>query len=147
MKKIGINIEDLATFVFKTNEEKNVILEVNSLRTVKELFYLCFDLFCKGLVILFGVNNKLVLNKLRENQIEEVRNKLLDVHINTNVVQYSKDTAILVDLLDQNMSVEKVLQNSINKISDMGDDMCLDEYEFEMLIGELFMTISFNISH
>ena len=54
MEKISINVEDLARYIFEINTNNKIFLDINSIKTNKELFFFYFDLFCKGLIITFS---------------------------------------------------------------------------------------------
>ena len=73
-KVMNIDVNDLATFIFKQNIDNNQLyINITSLKTHKQLFFLLFDLFCKGLLILYGSDNKLLLNKLEMSQFDEIK--------------------------------------------------------------------------
>ena len=75
MEKICINVENLARYIFQTNNTNKIFLDIKSIKTNKELFFFYFDLFCKGLVITFSEGNTLLLNKLTEEDFYKIKKK------------------------------------------------------------------------
>ena len=85
-----INIDYLAEFLFLRNTSNSLVeLTLGGIEDNKDFFFFCLDLFCKGLVLLYGKDNKLVINDINEEQFESVRKKLenagilakLNVHV------------------------------------------------------------------
>jgi hypothetical protein len=142
---VNVDIDNLATYIFKTNVDSQMFLQFSSIKTNRDLFYLCFDLFCKGIVLLFGKDNKFRLNDINDDHLDKIRRKLLFANIDTKIVQYPIDTAILIDIHDPSRSPKKVLSDSINKIGALETDLEIDEYEFSLLIDSVYIIISFGI--
>lgn len=146
----NIDITELAQYVFKNETESSIFIKINCLKTTKELFFLLFDLFCKGLIILFGDNNRILLNKLDMDQFDKVRAKLKLAHVDLNLHLYDKETAILLDMIPSNLDdrFEKtIIQNSLNKIQQMGDNEDLKDYVFQLYMNETLYNINFDIIH
>lgn len=146
----NIDITELAQYVFKNESESSIFIKINCLKTTKELFFLLFDLFCKGLIILFGDNNRILLNKLDMDQFDKVRAKLKLAHVDLNLHLYDKETAILLDMIPSNSDdrFEKtIIQNSLNKIHQMGDNEDLKDYVFQLYMNEILYNINFDIIH
>lgn len=146
----NIDITELAQYVFKNESESSIFIKINCLKTTKELFFLLFDLFCKGLIILFGDNNRILLNKLDMDQFDKVKAKLKLAHVDLNLHLYDKDTAILLDMIPSNSDdrFEKtIIQNSLNKIKQMDDNEDLKDYVFQLYMNEILYNINFDIIH
>jgi hypothetical protein len=142
---VNVDIDNLAKYIFKTNVDSQMFLQFDSIKTNRDLFYLCFDLFCKGIVLLFGKDNKFRLNDMNDNHFDKIRRKLLFANIDTKIVQYPIDTAILIDILDPSRSPKQVLSDSINKIGSLETNLEIEEYEFSLLIDSVYIIISFGI--
>lgn len=72
-----IDIDYLAEFLFLRNTSNSLVeLTLGGIEDNKDFFFFCLDLFCKGLVLLYGNDNKLVINDINEEQFESVRKKL-----------------------------------------------------------------------
>ena len=58
---MDIHVDDLATYVFLKNPiGRTFSLSLDGLETTKDLFFFMLDLFCKGLVLLYGKDSKTV---------------------------------------------------------------------------------------
>lgn len=150
VKSKNIDITELAQYVFRNESESPIFIEINCLKTKKELFFLLFDLFCKGLIILYGENNKILLNKLGMDQFDEVKAKLKLAHVDLNLTLYDKETAVILemipDMIDDRFE-KTIIQKSLAQINGMSDDMDLKEYVFQLFMNETLFNINFDIIH
>ena len=150
-KVMNIDVNDLATFIFKQNTDNNQLyININSLKTHKQLFFLLFDLFCKGLLMLYGSGNKLLLNKLEMVQFEEIRQKLKLAHIDLVMEQYDDSTAKLLDLIPEKDILNKetaIIRSSLNTIHGMKDDEDLKDYQFNLYMNDTLFCIHFDVTH
>ena len=72
-----ININYLAEFLFLRNTSNSLVeLTLGGIEDNKDFFFFCLDLFCKGLVLLYGKDNKLIINDINEEQFAVVQKKL-----------------------------------------------------------------------
>ena len=150
VKSKNIDITELAQYVFRNESESPIFIEINCLKTKKELFFLLFDLFCKGLIILFGENNKILLNKLGMDQFDEVKAKLKLAHVDLNLQLYDKETAVILEMIPADIDdrFEKtIIQQSLAQINGMPDDKDLKEYVFQLFMNETLFNINFDIIH
>ena len=150
VKSKNIDITELAQYVFRNESESPIFIEINCLKTKKELFFLLFDLFCKGLIILYGENNKILLNKLGMDQFDEVKAKLKLAHVDLNLTLYDKETAVILEMIPADIDdrFEKtIIQKSLAQINGMSDDMDLKEYVFQLFMNETLFNINFDIIH
>lgn len=146
IQHMRINVDELADFIFKKNtDNKELYLNINSLKTTKELFFFLFDIFCKGIILLFGENNKMKLNNLEPYQFEQIKEKLKYAHIQLIMTTYDKDTAILLDYIDNDVYEKNVIQESINNIVKMKDDDVLPNYVFKLFMNDTLFCIHFDI--
>lgn len=148
----NIDINELAAFIFTKNvEEQKVLLHINSLKTTKQLFFLLFDLFCKGLILLYGNNsNRLLLNKLEMSQFEELKRKLKCAHINLILTLYDADTAKLLDMIPDSSGEHHestIIRSSLDRILKMDDNDDLTEYQFHLYMNDTLFCINFDIMH
>lgn len=146
MEKVCVNVEDLAKYIFELNENNIIFLDLKSVKTNKELFFFYFDLFCKGLVILFGMgNNSLLLNTISDEDFRKVKKKLEMARIKLNMIHYDIETAILLDFCvkDSSLNEKAIIEKSIQNILKLDDNLELNAYEFHLYINEIFIVISF----
>jgi hypothetical protein len=141
-----IDVDELATFIFKKNtENKELYLNIRSLKTTKELFFFLFDIFCKGIILLFGENNKMKLNSLEPYQFELIKENMKYAHILLTMTTYDESTAKLLDLIPENVKEKNVIQDSINDITKMEENEPLTEYVFKLFMNETLFCINFDI--
>lgn len=141
-----IDVDELATFIFKKNtENKELYLNIRSLKTTKELFFFLFDIFCKGIILLFGENNKMKLNSLEPYQFELIKENMKCAHILLTMTTYDESTAKLLDLIPKNVKEKNVIQDSINDITRMEDNEPLTDYVFKLFMNETLFCINFDI--
>ncbi len=146
MQHMRIDVDELATFIFKKNtEHKELYLNIRSLKTTKELFFFLFDIFCKGIILLFGENNKMKLNSLEPYQFEIIKEKMKYAHILLTMTTYDESTAKLLDLIPENVKEKNVIQDSINDITKMEENEPLTEYVFKLFMNETLFCINFDI--
>jgi hypothetical protein len=147
LEKQNINIEELANYIFCINENTEIILDIKSLKTNKEFFFFCFDLFCKGLVLLFGENNKLLLNNLTENQFDIIKLKFKYAHIFLHTEIYDIETAHLIDIIDKDkQDARQFLLDSIDNLKRLDDNLDIKEYNFNILLNDNVISLCFTIN-
>lgn len=147
---LNINVNELANYIFKINTDKELYININSLKTKKELFFFLFDIFCKGIILMYGKNNKMKLNNLELYQFEEIKTKLKYAHISLNLIIYDKETAQILDLIplnDQEIKEKNIIQNSIDNIVKMSDNENLKNYIFHLYMNDNLFCINFDILH
>ncbi len=145
MEKISINVEDLARYIFEINTNNKIFLDINSIKTNKELFFFYFDLFCKGLIITFSESNTLLLNKLTEEDFYKIKKKFELAHIKLNMSIYDVETAYMIDICEKktDLKEKEIIEKSIERLKDMDDNLELKEYEFNIYINGIINVISF----
>jgi hypothetical protein len=146
-RRQNIDLSQLAQYIFVTNvEAKNeIFLDVQTIKTTKELFFFCFELFCKGLVILYGDGSRLCLNSVTMDQFHEIRRLFAFAHIKLCLNVYEKDVACLVDLIEEKETEREAISKSINALTKAPDNQELSKYMFNMLINNTLMIVSFDI--
>ena len=75
--EVDMHVNDLAEFMFTKNKSNALIeLSLGGIENNKDLFFFCLDLFCKGLVILHGTENKVDLDSITMEQFGDIKNKM-----------------------------------------------------------------------
>lgn len=147
IEKKNIDVDQLAFYIFTENDGKEIFLDIQSIKTNKDLFFFCFDLFCKGLVILFGTENKLLLNMLTSENFDEIRRKLKYAHIHLKTLNYDVELAELLDIVNKDTLNERnVLVESIDHLKGMEEQLELSEYIFNIYLNNTVMQIFFEIN-
>ena len=151
----------LTTNVYDNKECKVIIHNVES---SKMLFNLCFDIFCKSLVILYGtptletdnVSCCLNLNTLTDTQLDFVKKKLERLNIKARTLMYDIETARMLDIINVDDTTSaldacapsermNVLQQSLVKIHRQPDDLDLKEYIVQLWVNDNIIELSFEI--
>lgn len=145
--RMDINVQDLAHYIFKTNviEQNEIFLDIKSLKTTKELFFFCFELFCKGLIIMFGNSqSKLLLNSVTMEQFEAVDERLRYAHIRLHIITYEQSTAEIMDLINRN-DEKGIICETIDKLASSEENDDIESYTFNIMINEVVYVIYFTI--
>lgn len=109
-----VNIDDIANYMFLSNKNNNLIsLSLPLLDGNKDLFYFFLDLFCKGLVILFGYNNRVPIENVTIYDFEKVKEKMacaginiiLNVTTNNNLYTGFSINFTDIEFLPQNLNL------------------------------------------
>tara|TARA_Y100000389_G_scaffold184550_1_gene203109 strand:- start:934 stop:1410 length:477 start_codon:yes stop_codon:yes gene_type:complete len=152
------SIHDLSKHIFKNNDEGHDMLLglEESVKTNKELFSFCFQLFCNGLVLLYGDGQKLLLNALSMEQLDTIRAKLKCVHIHVKIATYDLDTAYLLDMVEKpnsshnqqqpRLNEGSVLAKSMAAIRTQGENDALEDYALTLMMHGNVMQIHFEIN-
>lgn len=143
-----MNIDTLANTVFFNNGHE-ISFELNQTVSVKELSNVLYTLFMRGLVLLFGKENKVTLNHLTMDQIETVVCHMKKAKVKTIVNFYDKDTAILLDLLPESVHVPYelyVLHANKAELESLQTDI-LKSYVYKIYMHGVLYTVCFEIIH
>jgi hypothetical protein len=134
-----IEIEALAKIMFIDNiNDAQIELSLGGIENNKDLFYFCLDLFCKGLVLLFGSNNRVELDKLSIEQFEVVRKKMGNAGVDVKLKLYQ-------DIREEEEK-ERVSVN-ISNIENLDDNLDIKEYAFVVHTPSLVYNINFELFH
>lgn len=132
---VDMHVNDLADFIFKKNVNDSIIqLALNGLEDVKDLFYFCLDLFCKGLVIMFGIDNKVEVDNISLDQFMLLKKKMANAGVNINLNVYE----------DIEGDDDKVALN-IEKIEELPNDLNIEEYDFILRSGNMVYKVNFSL--
>uniref|UniRef100_A0A6C0CVQ7 Uncharacterized protein n=1 Tax=viral metagenome TaxID=1070528 RepID=A0A6C0CVQ7_9ZZZZ len=164
LKSEGVAYSELLERIYHKNPNNNrLFIEANSLRSTKELFRFCLDLFCKGLVMCHGGDSRRVeIDRLSMEQIQYVIDKLSYTGIMTIVRVLTKehyhvihdeseelesDNPLQEPLLEKQRIKDayQVLQKSVEAIDKFPDNDPLQNYNFKILVGDCVYCISFEI--
>lgn len=144
-----MHINDLATFMFLKNVNNAIVeLSLGGVENNKDFFYFCLDLFCKGLVILFGENGKVNVESLTQEQFAIIKQKMslagIDVKLDVFIEQQTT-----ISLLDEAPPDVDPIKTSINfNEIDMDDDnKPLSDYVFRLKMDNLLYNIHFETIH
>jgi hypothetical protein len=139
---------ELSNHIFKENYQGHeMILGLEeSVKNNKELFSFCFQLFCNGLVMLYGDETKVLLNALTMEQLNTIRTKLKCVRIHLKMVTYDIETAHLLDIVDKTKLNEgAVLAKSMAEINNKPENESLEDYSITLLLHGNVMQFYFEI--
>jgi len=127
-----------------------------SVKTNKELFSFCFQLFCNGLVLLYGDGQKVLLNARSMEQLDTIRAKLKCVHIHVKITTYDLDTAYLLDMVEKPPTSSHnqqsrpnegaVLAKSMAAIRTQAENDALEDYALTLMMHGNVMQIHFEIN-
>jgi hypothetical protein len=138
---VDMHINDLARFIFIENiNDVAVAMSLNGIDDTKDLFYFCLDLFCKGLVMMFGNDNRVNVHELTYIDFEKIQKKM-------------KNAGVIVKLevfediqLDDNNDAHNAFIN-LEYINSLPNDLQLRDYNFIMKTDNSVFTISFDITY
>ena len=145
MQRAKVDILELLKIIFLSDNHNEIILEASLLKSNRDIFLFCLELFNNGLVILFGENGRCLMNNVSIDNLYEVRKKLMVAHINTKIVCYDKETALLVDLIEPTDNPKSIIESSLKEIHSLDPNSSLDQFKVNMLVNDTFVEISFVI--
>lgn len=139
MLEIDMHVDHLADFIFTKNINNAIIeLSLNGLESSKDFFFFCLDLFCKGLVLMFGDGSLSVkVNNIRMEQFMEMREKLRLAGI---------DVILDAQPPDIDIGPDDIYLNLI-ELQEMLDTLPLKDYKFVMKCCEFTYIIQFELFH
>jgi hypothetical protein len=134
-----LSIDDFAKYVFVEHDSSRTIdLQIlGNLETSKEMFLFLIDLVCKGLVLMFGNNDRVDLDMLTMEQFAQLsrRLELLGIRCQLDVEQ-----------LEEPMSVRDVLHR-LHLLHSLPDNLDLSRYTFEIGCRNVLYKIHFTLFH
>lgn len=142
-RDVELEIDELANFMFKRNEN-NVVLELSlgGIENNKDLFYFILDLFCKGLVLMFGnETNSVDVDTITYENFLSIKEKMLCAGIQVNMQYYPND----ISLNEENISKRAVINT--DEINQAEDNKPLNEYVFKLYSLKNQYIISFSLVH
>lgn len=151
-----IEVDHLAAFLFKENANDSIVeLSLGGIEDNKDLFYFCLDIFSKGLVYLFGSNNKVIVNDISLEQFHIVKRKMANAGLNVNLDILSNDQPVVSTAPVHDTSTPQDLPSSslyprINKddIESLPNNLPLEAYKFQIHLTEnLIYAVAFSLFH
>lgn len=153
---VDMHIDDLATFMFKKNVNNAVVeLSLGGIENNKDMFFFCLDLFCKGLVMLYGENGRVNVENLSQENFMKVREKMnlagIDVLLDLEMLPDEDGTTVSL-VTDDDMAPPDVeeIKNSVNineLDQDIDDNKQLKDYVFKLKMDKVVFNIHFNLFH
>jgi len=145
-RDVEMEVSDLAEFMFMRNTN-NVVLDLSlgGIENNKDLFYFILDLFCKGLVLMFGNGtNSVDVDTITYDNFLEIREKMMCAGVDINLAHYPND----IELQDgEVVEMSKRTLLNIDEINEAPDNKPLEEYVFKLLTLKNQYVISFNLTH
>lgn len=137
---IDMNINDFAEFMFTKNvNNAEIFLELGGIEDNKDLFYFCLDLFCKGLIYMFGENGKINIELITYEQFNQVKQKMLLAGIVVNL--------LYEDISNSNNSINKNTIINLDEIEKDENNLNLKDYEFTITTDKLIYKINFDLTY
>lgn len=140
---VEMSVNHLVSFLFIQNvDNKPITINADGLENTRDLFYFCLDLLFKGLILLYGTDNKVCVDKLTLEQFNVVKSKLkcanIDCHLDINPIDTPNTQ--LANLWTQNfLNIHKAYTNPEN--------MKLEDYSFDLQTLEFIYKIWFEIKY
>lgn len=142
-RDVELEIDELANFMFKRNDN-NVVLELSlgGIENNKDLFYFILDLFCKGLVLMFGDGtNSVDVDTITYDNFLAIKEKMACAGIQVNMEHYPNDIQLNAD----NISKRAIINT--DEIAEAEDNKPLNEYVFKLFSLKNQYIISFTLVH
>lgn len=134
---VEIEVDELAKILFIDNvNDSNIYLSLGGIENNKDLFYFCLDIFCKGLVIMFGSSNRIDLESLTLEQFDEVKRKISNAGINVKLKVYE-------DIKDES---ETPVVNILH-LENLSNNLPLHEYTFVIRTTQFTYEVGFELFH
>jgi hypothetical protein len=140
-----MNVNDLAEYLFiKNTEDKQVTLNVseNGVSCTRELFFFCLDIMFKGLILLYGSDNKVDVSEITLEKFNYLKRKMQCANICCNCDITYVDTPLenMVDLWTQNYLNFYTIHNS-------NGNMKLEDYHFDLQTKTCIFKIWFEMRY
>jgi hypothetical protein len=143
MESGDMDFSDFANFLFLRNTDgKSLEINLHGIQSSKELFCFCLDILCKGLILLFGNDNKVSLKDLTIENFETVCNRMkcIGIECHLNLTEVETPVEKLIDIWTQNFL-------NMQAVNDMEENMALEDYKFELQTAVCIYRITFSVIH
>jgi hypothetical protein len=138
---VEMQIQDLAEFMFLRNVNNvSIELSLGGIESNKDLFYFLLDLFCKGLVLMFGNGNSVDIDTLNEQNFMQIREKLLCAGLEVTLNMYPSD-------IEGDEFEATPASINLQEIETAEENKPLNEYEFKVTNKYMIYVVSFNLIH
>lgn len=150
-----IQVEELAEFIFLRNKNNAIVeMSLGGIEDTKDLFFFCLDMFCKGLVMLYGENNRLIINDINEEQFNVIQQKLKAAGIQTCLYTDTSQDDVDTPQLDKKFTadappdVSRYPYVNIEEINAMPSNLDIEQYIFKIkLKPDLTYCVQFRLFH
>ena len=141
----NITMTELSSYIFIKNRfNKKIIIDIKKgLKNTNDLFHLCLDLFCKGIILMHGCDGKIELNSLTLDDLFAVVNKLENANIHTHINIKNVNDMIEKNIINTS-DPRNMITHSLNYTQNCTSEN-LDDYEFQLIIDDNLYLISFEI--
>ena len=133
---VDVSINDLTGFLFLRNKDNATVeLSLEGIENNKDMFMFCIDLFCKGIVLLYGEgSNYIELDKLTMENFDVIRKKMNNAGI---------EVLLEIDQ-DQKHSTSSI---NFDHIMQQPDNWDIERYYLELRTPEITYNIRFKLFH
>ena len=139
MLEVEMSVDNLAEFLFLRNVNDAMIeLSLDGLQNAKDFFFFSLDLFCKGLIHMYGNGNNIVhIQDLQLEDFVRIKDKLRLAGID-----------VQLDIQPPDVDVEPLeLQLNLQELRDAPDNLPLKDYVFILKCSEFTYTVQFDVIH
>lgn len=153
---LEIEVDQLADFLFIKNSKDAIIdLELGGIEDNKDLFYFCLDLFCKGLILLFGKDNSLIIEDISQDQFMIIKQKLSNAGIGVSLdileleqIKQEKELKDIIEGPDDIPTQSLYPYVDFKTLEYLPNNLSLSSYYFDINLSEkLTYRISFDLFH
>jgi hypothetical protein len=142
---VDMHIDDLANFMFLENKNNVTIdLSLGGVQNNKDFFFFCLDLFCKGLVLMFGNGTKAVcVEELSFENFTLVKKRMecAGIMVFLNLIPADIESDDASDTANAKLSL------NLEELEKETDDKPLESYEFRLKNDTLLYLVSFKLIH
>jgi len=130
---VDMDVSDFADFMFKRNVNDSIIeLTLGGVENTKDLFCFLVDLLCKGLVLMFGHENRVEVDSLTQDDFLLVKKKMALAGVEV--------------ILSLNPNVPKIpCSVNVGQIDSFPDDAPLETYPFVVVGSDYIHTVHFKL--
>ena len=132
---VDMEVDDFAQFVFLRNVNDAAIeLSLGGVENNKDLFCFMVDLLCKGLVLMFGSDNRVEVESLTLDDFGRLKKKLAcaGINVHLSVTQNSES-----DIIGINM----------HELNDIPDESPLSDFTLKLTSITFIYHIKFSLCH
>lgn len=140
---VELDVNNFSEFLFQKNHnDAQVYIELDGIEDTKDMFFFCLDLFCKGLVQLYGKESRVNLDDLTIENFNVIKKKLMNAGILVNLNIY-------VPREEENTPENTTQPPSINidHIQSLPNNLKLSEYIFNINTPTIVYSVNFELVH
>lgn len=126
----------ISELIFLQDSPHKLIIQLGESANAKDLFFVCFNLFCKGIAMLYGHENVVRVHKLSREQVADVVQRLRKVNIRVVILEFD------VKFAD---NVPKSFEDSVQAVKRAPANLSLEEYNFGVVVNNTLHQIHFEI--